>query len=296
MSDEHQQDDRLDELLREAARDYNAPPGTPRELMWGRIEARRRGLGTGDRGPDSLAAPEPTIIPLRPRAHRQWLRWGAGIAAALALGFGLGRWESTPERAARGPGVADAPESTRIATPPPEAGTAPAAATRDVAALPPAETTSAPARPRERMEAARGSAVVARSGIDRGPSPVPGPRSPVPTAAYTVAAIQHLTQAEALLTSFRADARSGKEMDAQLSAWAKELLVSTRLMLDSPAGSDPRMRRLLEDLELVLAQIAQLGSQRAGDERNLIDEAVEGRNVLPRLRTTIPAGVRPVGS
>ena len=129
-----------------------------------------------------------------------------------------------------------------------------------------------------------------------GERPAPSPQSQVPSAAYALAAIQHLTQAEALLTSFRADARGGKEADAQLSAWAKDLLVSTRLMLDSPAGSDPRMRRLLEDLELVLAQIAQLGAQRAGDERNLIDEAVEGRNVLPRLRTTIPAGVRPVGS
>jgi hypothetical protein len=126
-------------------------------------------------------------------------------------------------------------------------------------------------------------------------SPVLSPQSPVP-AAYQLAAIQHLTQAEALLTSFRAEARSGQQVDAQLSAWAHDLLVSTRLMLDSPAARDPRMRALLEDLELVLAQIAHLGAARAGDELNLIDEAVEGRNVLPRLRTTVPAGVRPAGS
>ena len=45
------EDDRLDELLRAAARGYNPPPDTPRALMWSRIEARRRGLGTGDAYP-----------------------------------------------------------------------------------------------------------------------------------------------------------------------------------------------------------------------------------------------------
>jgi hypothetical protein len=35
-------DDQLDQRLRDAARSYNAPPQTPREEMWARIEAGRR--------------------------------------------------------------------------------------------------------------------------------------------------------------------------------------------------------------------------------------------------------------
>jgi hypothetical protein len=90
MSDEHRdehgasgpEDSRFDEILREAAQDYNRPPGTPRELMWNRIEARREaGRERRDAG----------VIPMRRPTHRHWLRWGVGIAAALALGFGLGR-------------------------------------------------------------------------------------------------------------------------------------------------------------------------------------------------------------
>ena len=34
-------DDRLDDLLRDSAREYNAPPETPREEVWQRIVAAR---------------------------------------------------------------------------------------------------------------------------------------------------------------------------------------------------------------------------------------------------------------
>src|SRR3989449_2532154 len=75
--------------------------------------------------------------------------------------------------------------------------------------------------------------------------------------AYRVAAAQYLTRTEALLTGFRAETRAG-EPAAQFTAQARDLLSTTRLMLDSPAARDPRLKSLLEDLELVLAQIAQL--------------------------------------
>ena len=42
---------------------------------------------------------------------------------------------------------------------------------------------------------------------------------------------------------------------------ARSLLGTNRLLLDSPVATDPRMRQLLEDLELVLAQIAQLSAE-----------------------------------
>ena len=113
--------------------------------------------------------------------------------------------------------------------------------------------------------------------------------------AYRVAAMRHLGQAEALLTSFRTESRAGR-LDVQVSAWADDLLSTTRLLLDSPAAADPRMRRLLDDLELVLAQIAQLPVQREERELELIDRSVEQRNMLTRLRTVVPAGLRPSGT
>jgi hypothetical protein len=106
--------------------------------------------------------------------------------------------------------------------------------------------------------------------------------------------MQHLSRAEALLTSFEADTRAGRQ-DEQMHVWAGDLLSSTRLLLDSPAGRDPRMRPLLEDLELVLAQIRQAAEGRAA-ERGMVVEGIDARGVLPRIRTAIPAGPVPVGT
>ncbi len=66
-------------------------------------------------------------------------------------------------------------------------------------------------------------------------------------------------------------------------------------MLDSPAAEDPVFRALLEELELVLVQIVQLGDYQEGAaERDIVTEGIERRGLLPRLRTAIPAGP-PVG-
>ncbi len=71
---------------------------------------------------------------------------------------------------------------------------------------------------------------------------------------------------------------------------ARQLLATNRLLLDSPAGQDRRMRVLLEDLELVLAEIAQLSSEPVTGDRELIREGMERGGVLPRLRTVVPSG------
>lgn len=107
--------------------------------------------------------------------------------------------------------------------------------------------------------------------------------------ANQIAAVQYLSRTEALLTGFRTDRRSGA-VDPHFTQSARDLLATTRLMLDSPALRDPRLRALLEDLELVLAQISQLPSDKSTDARDLINQGLEQRSVLPRLRTAIPAG------
>jgi hypothetical protein len=110
---------------------------------------------------------------------------------------------------------------------------------------------------------------------------------------YRLAAVQTLGQAEALLTAYRAGGAS-LQRDAstrQLGSWAREVLGSTRLLIDSPAGSDPQLRPLLNDIELVLVQIVRLsGTPLDSTDRALIDRALRDRDLLPRLRTVVPAG------
>ena len=113
--------------------------------------------------------------------------------------------------------------------------------------------------------------------------------------AYQVAATQYLSRTEAFLTSFRAELETTHAANrARLASQARDLLSTTRLMLDSPAGTDQRMRALLEDLELVLVQISQLGAAHNGHDADLINQGMNQTNVLPKLRSAIPAGPVPV--
>jgi len=112
---------------------------------------------------------------------------------------------------------------------------------------------------------------------------------------YQIAATQYLSHTEAFLTSFRADIGSHHGANsARFAGQARDLLSTTRLMLDSPAGKDQRLRSLLEDLELLLVQISQLDPSHDGHDTDLITEGMNQSNVLPKLRSVIPAGPVPV--
>ena len=125
-------------------------------------------------------------------------------------------------------------------------------------------------------------------GISNGTSVATATDSPN-NLVYEIAATQYLSRTEAFLTSFRSDSRGGAS-GARFAAQARDLLTTTQLMLDSPAGNDPRLRSLLEDLELVLVQIAQLGARGEANETDLIRQGMNQSNVLPKLRSAIPAG------
>jgi hypothetical protein len=114
----------------------------------------------------------------------------------------------------------------------------------------------------------------------------------VPTA-YQVAATQHLQRTEVLLASLAVDDRAGGV--AELSGWARELLTDTRLLLTSPAAEDAGTRRLLEDLELVLQQVAGIPESRAEQEVELIQDGINQSDVLLRLHAAT-AGPRLVGT
>jgi hypothetical protein len=217
-------DDRLDDLLNEAARDYNNPPETPREAIWDRIVAQRAAEAqTAPAGAEKV--PE-GILPFRPV---RLFRLAAGIAAILALGIGLGRLSINHQP------IATAPVVTPVPT-----------ATQNV------------------------------------------PRTN--NAAYQLAATEYLSQSEAFLTLFRASVRGKSGNERLASATARQLLATNRLLLDSPAAKDGGTRLLLQDLELVLAEIAQLSPESGRRDLDLITDGLERGGVMSRLRTAVPSG------
>jgi hypothetical protein len=101
---------------------------------------------------------------------------------------------------------------------------------------------------------------------------------------YEVETSQYLGETAALLVSLPAEVKSGRA-DQEFTGRAADLLTRTRLLMDSPAANDPAMRSLFEDLELVLAQVVRLQQNSKRIELDLINRALEQRDVIPRLRT-----------
>lgn len=101
-------------------------------------------------------------------------------------------------------------------------------------------------------------------------------------AVVRVAAAEHLSRTETLLTALRVGER-GPALEAQ----ARDLLLTTRFLLDARGVSEPRVRALLEDLELILVQLLQAQAGNGG-ELDLVTDALEQRDVLPRLRLALP--------
>jgi hypothetical protein len=109
----------------------------------------------------------------------------------------------------------------------------------------------------------------------------------------------HLGRSESLLAVVRSDGRQGR-IDPTASTWARGLLTQTRLLLDARAGGDPALVALLQDLELVLAEIVMaaesgpLDGPRARAELDLLLAGLEAGGILSRLSAACPNGcVRP---
>ena len=108
--------------------------------------------------------------------------------------------------------------------------------------------------------------------------------------AYRVNAGEHLSRVETFLTLFQAEARAGRVMEADYAIPARGLLHHTRLLQDSPVAEDVAFKGLLDDIELILAQIAQYSAEHAED-LEFIDQGIQQRSVLLKLRTAIPAAL-----
>jgi hypothetical protein len=304
----------LDPALVAAARHYHAPPSAvPADAMWAAIQARRAAGGASAADAASAAVPalrvervERTGRPGRAvdasprggawaRPASRWASLAAAAVALLAVGVGVGR-VTAPGGDAPAPVAAIAPATPASPAAPTVVAAAPdaapdAAPSADVApsAAPRAPRTAAPTALPAR--GARPAPAAPATQVAEAPAPAsPALPNAGGSAPLRVATAQHLARVEALLTTFAADrggAPTGDAAEAD-AAWARDLLVTTRLLLDSPAGRDPTRRALLEDLELVLVQIARLPRADTPAERALIDRAIRRGDVLGKLRSAAP--------
>lgn len=126
------------------------------------------------------------------------------------------------------------------------------------------------------------------------PAASPAPAVATDTAAppsrsgdvYDRAAKELLGRTAVLLTALPSEGERGLPT-SQFATQALELLTTTRLLLDSPAASDARFKDLLDDLELILAQIASLHSGRGSQEMDFITDALTERDVVPRIQSAV---------
>lgn len=283
-------EDKFEEFLKKAAQSYNVPPArAPREDMWSAIQAQRAAGPRIVYGGGSPAG-ESSVWRF---GSRIWMGAAAAAMLLLATGVGIGRWSASSNT----PGAITAANPPATQVPPDSRGPqSTGAEPEDVGTV-----ASNGGRVGGGETSAPGAAV--RSGGSRqvdtnGGSGAAAPRvaNGVPSgnsassSAYQLTAVRHLSEAEALLTSFRTRSTTDQQMDAQLGSWARELLNKTRLLMDSPVANDPQRRPLLEDLELVLVQIVQLSPGSTPQDREMIEKTLQQDHVMTRLRTAIPAG------
>lgn len=227
-----------------------AEASIPLERMWLRVTQAPRLLdGNVASG---AAAPRNAPAVASPR-QRSWLAPSL-IAAGVLLGVAIGRF-ARPDAAVSADTLAvrAAADSSAVAATPdvmrPDS-------TSTAATVPP----SAPA-------------------VSKSVTPTLRPRA---SMTITPVVAEHLQQTVLVLAAVR-DAEHVTDGDSVTRRELQRLLTTTRQLLDEPDTRSSRTHRLLQDLELVLAQLARARTA-APATRAAADEALRETNLLPRLR------------
>ncbi len=260
-------DDHWNERLEAFREEYNAPPETPRDEIWDSIEAALE-----------QAPPEEVLTTMRkvyrrpPEAPRDemWVaieaELPAGREATDIIAIGPARRRQTQRE------LVWTRQRTSLAT---------AAALLILGiglgrlSVSPSGT---PVEPAEVASTEAASAEVASAELAAG--------------TMRVAAADHFSRTESLLMMVSSDARAGR-VDAEVGQWARTLLLETRLLIDSSVALDPMILVLLEDVEVILMQVARLSLQfdgSRGGELDLITEGIENNDVMLRIRAALAAG------
>lgn len=231
----------------------------PRDLMWARIrQARREGLATtAEREAVMLEAVRLDALsrdasPRGFRITRTVVTRVLAIAATLAIGVAIGRYGTSS-------GARD--------------GSATVASTANGG-----------------KSVARSAAGAAAAGAAAASAATEGAAAAQSNEPAVVAMEEHLARTVALLVAVR-DGSPDARPAADVSGWARELLSTTRLLLDEPQLREDRTRRLLQDLELVLVQIIQARGTAAPEARRAPSETMRETNLLPRVRAAATASI-----
>jgi hypothetical protein len=255
--------DGADELIVRAARDYNEPGPVPRDEIWNRIaEARRSKTGT-----------EPIALPMRRTRYWMWPSVGVAAAGLVAIGVAIGR--GVERTRAHDERISPAPLASASHDSQPTSGRTPDGAAAAPVKVLASDSSSARSESTSALAAGDGSSM---------------------NVAYKLAVVNHVVGSEAMITAFRASARRG-DVDPQLAKWSRDLLGETRLLESAAPNDDVTMKRLLQDLELVLAQIVQYSNRgtHSPEDLDLIERSIQRRAVMSNIRN-LSAGQLPSGT
>ncbi|MDQ2889557.1 MAG: hypothetical protein M3R65_03240 [Gemmatimonadota bacterium] len=248
------EDENADRVIRMTLLESRRPPEAPIDEMWAVIEKR---VFSGTR-----------LVPLRATRFVPWQVPAMAAAAALVIGVAMG-WSLAPRTT-----ITHVVAGSSNAAPPAVGGIAidtraPDSLTTSVAR----NAQLAPHTHSHSIDAVAGPSMTALAKVSTQPRDV-GALGGSDMARY-------LTQTSALLASLPSDRSS--QSDTAIAARAADLLTQTHLLLDSRAGSDPTLHRLLEDLELVLAQVARLRGRGNASDLQFIRQALTVHDVIPRV-------------
>jgi hypothetical protein len=270
------EEEQLNELIRQTLRDSRPVPDPPLDEMWAQIERRAFGNATASYALGDRHRREP-------HGHAPvWRITTLAAAAALIVGVALG-WYAAPRAIAIIPAAMQAAtqatthSATRVAEGDVDNGSTPIAgltARNETSnAAPDAEAPAATlAASDPRLHSASMSNTTSTAGT----------ASELNDIGNGVGMGRYLVQTAALLAALPSD-RATTESDTTIATRAGDLLIQTQLLLDSRAGSDPTLHKLLEDLELVLAQVARLRGPQNRTDLQLIHQAITAHDVLPRV-------------
>ena len=209
-----------------------------------------------------------------PRSTRHTAPWvwsvvGLAAAGLVAVGVTIGRYIERTGRATKAPSMQTAIGPDTAATPRP---------------------VSVAQGPDKRPDSST------ERSVDSGAGAAAAGRGEAGSVAYRLAVVDHVAGSEAMITAFRGAARRG-DLDPQMAKWSRDLLGETRLLEGSAPPNDVEMKRLLEDLELVLAQIVQYTNHgtHSADDLDLIERSIKHRAVMNNMRT-MSAGRLPSGT
>lgn len=246
---------RLDAWMERQVKEAITPADAsiPMDRMWARVSQAPRLLDAGVQVvADAPSAPTADTVSHAARQRARWMTPSL-IAAGVFLGVAIGRFTLPTANGTIDSTGVGAPQVASTSPTPSSIDTAPTAPSA------PAVQTPAPVAARTRT-----------------------------TIAITPAVAEHLQQTVVVLASVR-DAEHIADTDSSTRKQLQSLLTTTRQLLDDPSLKSSRTHRLLEDLELVLAQLSRARAT-APATREAADEALRETNLLPRLKAATQAG------